>query len=90
MQKLFFAEWLDGPRRYSAQAYKGLGSSHDGLPITPALAGRWLEHFRRSLEATVGAENDRTAIFAEVRALAMALVSLQRPRARQRPRQANP
>ena len=74
MQKLFFAEWLDGPRRYSARAYKGLGASHDGLPITPALAGRWLEHFRRSLEATVAAENDRTAIFAEVRALAMALV----------------
>jgi len=75
MQKLFFAEWLDGPRRYSAQAHKGLGSSHDGLPITPALAGRWLEHFRRAMEATVAAENDRTAIFAEVRSLAMALVS---------------
>jgi truncated hemoglobin YjbI len=75
MQKLFFAEWLGGPRRYSAQAYKGLGPSHDGLPITPALAGRWLEHFRRSMEATVAAENDRTTIFAEVRALAMALVS---------------
>jgi hemoglobin len=75
MQKLFFAEWLDGPRRYSAQAYKGLGSSHDGLPITPALAGRWLGHFRRAMEATVAAENDRTAIFAQVHSLAVALVS---------------
>ena len=75
MQKLFFAEWLDGPRRYSAQAYKGLGSSHDGLPITPALAGRWLEHFRRAMEASVAAESDRKTIFAQVRSLAMALVS---------------
>jgi hemoglobin len=75
IQKLFFAEWLDGPRRYSAQAYKGLGSSHDGLPITPALAGRWLGHFRRATEATVAAENDRTAIFAQVHSLAVALVS---------------
>jgi len=57
MQKLFFAEWLDGPRRYSARAYKGLGPSHDGLPITPALAGRWLGHFRRAMEATVVAGN---------------------------------
>jgi hemoglobin len=75
MQKLFFAEWLDGPRRYSAQAYKGLGSSHDGLPITPALAGRWLGHFRRAMEASVAAESDRKTIFAQVRSLAMALVS---------------
>jgi hemoglobin len=75
MQKLFFAEWLDGPRRYSAQAYKGLGPSHAGLPITQALAERWLGHFRRALEATVAAENDRRTIFAQVRALAMALVS---------------
>ncbi len=77
MQKLFFAEWLDGPRRYSAQAYKGLGPSHAGLPITPALAGRWLGHFNRAMEATVAAENDRRTIFAQVHSLAMALVSRQ-------------
>ena len=59
MQKLFFAQWLDGPRRYSAQAYKGLGPAHAGLPITPALAGRWLGHFRRAMEATVAAGSDR-------------------------------
>jgi hemoglobin len=75
MSKLFFAEWLGGPRRYSEQAYKGLGPSHAGLPITPALAGRWLGHFRRAMEATVAAGNDRGAIFAQVRSLAMALVS---------------
>jgi len=50
---------------------------HDGLPITPALASRWLGHFRRAMEATVAAENDRRAIFAQVRSLAMALVSAQ-------------
>lgn len=75
MAKLFFAEWFDGPRHYGAQAYKGLGPAHAGLPITPALAGRWLEHFRRAMEATVATENDRTTIFAQVRPLAMALVS---------------
>ena len=75
MQKLFFAEWLGGPRRYSEHAYAGLGHSHDGLPITSALAGRWLGHFRRAMDATVAAEDDRATIFAQVRSLAMALVS---------------
>jgi truncated hemoglobin YjbI len=83
MSKLFFAQWLDGPRRYSAQAYKGLGPGHAGLPITPALAGRWLGHFRRAMEATVAAGSDRTAIFTQVHFLAMALVS--RPAAPARP-----
>ena len=74
-QKLFFAEWLGGPRRYSEQAHAGLRHSHDGLAITAALADRWLEHFRRAMDATVAAEEDRTAIFAQVHSLAMALVS---------------
>ena len=74
-QKLFFAEWLGGPRRYSEQAHAGLRHSHDGLAITTALASRWLEHFRRAMDATVAAEDDRTAIFAQVQSLAMALVS---------------
>ena len=86
MQRLFFAEWLGGPRRYSEQAHAGLRHSHDGLPITPALADRWLGHFRRALEATVAASSDGGAIFAQVRSLAMALVSRQvapvRPRGR--------
>ena len=75
MQKLFFAEWLGGPRRYSEQAHAGLRHSHDGLPITPAIADRWLGHFHRAMVATVAAENDRSAIFAQVRSLAVALVS---------------
>jgi len=75
MQKLFFAEWLGGPCRYSEQAHAGLRHRHDSLPITPALASRWLGHFRRALEATVAASSDRRTIFAQVRSLAMALVS---------------
>ena len=75
MQKLFFAEWLGGPQRYSERAHAGLRHRHDGLPITPALASRWLGHFRRALAATVAAGNDRGTIFAQVRSLAMALVS---------------
>jgi truncated hemoglobin YjbI len=75
MQKLFFAEWLGGPRRYSERAYAGLSQRHDGLPITPALASRWLGHFRRAMEATVAAEDDRGVIFEQVRSLALALVS---------------
>jgi truncated hemoglobin YjbI len=77
MQKLFFAEWLGGPRRYSEQSQTGLQHRHDGLPITSALASRWLGHFRRALEATVAAGSDRRAIFAQVRALALALVTEQ-------------
>lgn len=77
MQKLFFAEWMDGPRRYSEESAAGLGHRHDGLPITPALAGRWLGHFRRALEATVSADDDRTAIFGPARSLAVALVNEQ-------------
>jgi truncated hemoglobin YjbI len=75
MQKLFFGEWLGGPRRYSEQSHAGLRHRHDGLPITSALAGRWLGHFRRAMEATVAAENDRTAIFAQVRSLVLVLVN---------------
>jgi truncated hemoglobin YjbI len=75
MQKLFFGEWLGGPRRYSERSHAGLRHRHDGLPITPALASRWLGHFRRAMEATITAENDRRAIFAQVRSLALVLVN---------------
>jgi truncated hemoglobin YjbI len=82
MQKLFFAEWLGGPRRYIERAHAGLSQRHDGLPITPALASRWLGHFRRAMEATVAAEDDRGVIFEQVRSLALALVSGQAAPAR--------
>jgi truncated hemoglobin YjbI/ankyrin repeat protein len=75
MSKLFFAEWLGGPRRYSEQAYAGMAQRHADQPITLCLADRWLEHFRRAVEATVAACGDREAIFAQVRSLAMTLVN---------------
>jgi truncated hemoglobin YjbI len=75
-QKMFFAEWLGGTRRYSEVAWTDLKHSHDGKPITHALAGRWLGHFRSALEATVAADSDRRTIFGQVRPLAMALVNL--------------
>jgi truncated hemoglobin YjbI/ankyrin repeat protein len=75
MSKLFFAEWLGGPRRYSEQSHAGMRQRHGDLPITPALVGRWLGHFRRAVEATVAAETDRRAIFAQVRSLAVTLVN---------------
>jgi len=84
MQKLFFAEWLGGPRRYSEQAYAGLRHRHDGLPITPALASLWLGHFRRAVEVSITSEEDRGTIFAQARSLAMALVSEQVAPARPR------
>lgn len=78
-QKMFFAEWLGGPRRYSEVAWTGLKHSHDGKPITHALAGRWLGHFKRALDAAVAADTDRRTIFGQVRPLAMALVSRPAP-----------
>src|SRR5262249_9655381 len=74
-QKVFFAEWLGGPRRYSEVAWTSLKHSHDGKPITQELAGRWLGHFRRALQAAVAADGDRQTIFGQVRPLAMALVN---------------
>jgi truncated hemoglobin YjbI len=78
-QKMFLAEWLGGPRRYSEVAWTDLKHSHDGKPITDVLAGRWLGHFKRALEATVGADSDRRTIFGQVRPLAMTLVNRPAP-----------
>jgi hemoglobin len=78
-QKMFFAEWLGGPRRYSEVAWTDLKHAHDGKPITDALAGRWLGHFKRALEATVAAGSDRRMIFGQVRPLAIALVNRPAP-----------
>jgi truncated hemoglobin YjbI/ankyrin repeat protein len=75
MQKLFFAEWLGGPGRYSEQSTAGLKHRHDGVAITPALAGRWLGHFRRAIGATIAANDDRRTVYAQARTLALALVN---------------
>ena len=78
-QKMFFAEWLGGPRRYSEVAWTDLKQAHDGKPITHALAFRWLGHFERALEAAVVADSDRRTIFGQVRPLAVALVNQPAP-----------
>jgi hemoglobin len=78
-QKMFFAEWLGGPRRYSEMAWTDLKHSRDGKPITNALAGRWLGHFRRALDCTVAADDDKRTIFGQLRPLAMALVNRPAP-----------
>jgi len=74
-QKMFFAEWLGGRRRYSEVAWTDLKHSHDDKPITLELTNRWLGHFERALEATVAGDSDRRAIFGQVRPLAIALVN---------------
>src|SRR5262249_51704574 len=65
-QKMFFAEWLGGPRRYSEVAWTNLHHSHDGKPITQAAAGRWLGHFQHALHVAVAADGDRRTIFDHV------------------------
>lgn len=79
MVKLFFAEWLGGPRLYSEQAHAGLRQRHDDVPITSERAERWLLHFRHAIAVSVADENDRATIFAHVRSLALNLVNLPDP-----------
>ena len=92
-QKLFFAQWLGGSQRYGERAYFGLVHRHESVPITRAVAGRWLHHFREALTRTVAAGADRTAIFEQASAVARALVNEEgnpaegRPRSGQRRRQ---
>lgn len=75
MQKVFLAEWLGGPPRYSEQATGGLVQRHADVPITTALADRWLGHVRRALDAAVDDQDDRTVILVEACALARTLVN---------------
>jgi truncated hemoglobin YjbI/ankyrin repeat protein len=74
-QKRFFGEWLGGATVYSERAHSSLADRHDLLPITGALAERWLAHFRASLATVVVDSEARTAIDARVSLLAMALVN---------------
>jgi truncated hemoglobin YjbI/ankyrin repeat protein len=76
-QKLFFAQWLGGSPRYGEQSYSGLVHRHESVPITRAVAGRWLHHFLQALTRTVAGETDRRAIREQARALAHALVNEQ-------------
>jgi truncated hemoglobin YjbI/ankyrin repeat protein len=74
-QKRFFVEWLGGDTAYSDRAHVPLAHRHDLLPITPALAERWLKHFRTALDMAVADQDARRAIDDKVHVLAMALVN---------------
>ncbi len=74
-QKRFFCEWLGGDAVYSARAHLPLKHRHDLLPITAALAQRWLEHFEASLERAVSEGLARRLILENVRQFAFSLVN---------------
>jgi truncated hemoglobin YjbI/ankyrin repeat protein len=81
-QQRFFAEWLGGDTAYSDRAHLPLAHRHDLLPITRALAERWLGHFRAALDMALDMAlpdvDARRAIEDKVRGLAMALVNEER------------
>jgi truncated hemoglobin YjbI/ankyrin repeat protein len=74
-QKLFFAEWLGGPPRYSESAWGGLYQHHEDLPITRAIAERWLGHLRGALSDTMPDKGDAAVMLERAQALALALVN---------------
>ncbi|HEX3417503.1 MAG TPA: hypothetical protein VHT21_14030 [Stellaceae bacterium] len=78
-QKRFFTEWLGGERGYSDRAHLPLKHRHDLLPITQALAEKWLAHFRSSLDSAVFDATARRTIYNDVHLLAMALVNEGQP-----------
>jgi truncated hemoglobin YjbI len=78
-QQRFFTEWLGGERGYSDRAHLPLKHRHDLLPITHALAEKWLAHFRSALDSAVSDAEARRAIYDDVRLLAMALVNEGQP-----------
>src|SRR5262245_40913232 len=53
-QKRFFTEWLGGgDGAYTQRADVPIKHRHDLLPITRALAEKWLDHFASALEEAV-------------------------------------
>jgi hemoglobin len=74
-QTRFFTEWLGEDTSYSDHAHLPLKHRHDLLPITRALAERWLAHFRDALDSAVSDVEARRAIQDKINVLAMALVN---------------
>ncbi|HET6146293.1 MAG TPA: ankyrin repeat domain-containing protein [Polyangia bacterium] len=74
-QKRFFTEWLGGEAEYSDSAHFPLKHRHDLVPITRALAERWLAHFRHALDEAVPDLSARAAIDEKATVLALALVN---------------
>lgn len=72
-QKRFFTDWLGGEGGYCT--HLPLKHRHDLLPITRALAGKWLAHFHSSLDVAVSDIDARRVIYEKARVLAMALVN---------------
>ena len=84
-QKRFFAEWLGGPSRYSESAWGALYQHHEDLPITSAVAERWLSHLSGALSDAVPDADDAAMILGRARAVALALVNSEREPAGQPP-----
>jgi truncated hemoglobin YjbI/ankyrin repeat protein len=82
-QKRFFAEWLGGPPYYSESAWGGLHQHHEDLPITPAVAERWLSHLHDALGDAVPAAGDPGSILERARRVALALVNSENEPARE-------
>jgi truncated hemoglobin YjbI/ankyrin repeat protein len=78
-QKRFFSEWLGGEADYSANAYFPLKHRHDLLPITRALAGKWLAHFREALDIAIAAVDARGVIYENACVLGLSLVNETEP-----------
>jgi hemoglobin len=74
-QKRFFCEWLGGPPRYSESAWGGLYQHHEDLPITAAVAERWLQHLSGALDDAVPARDDAARILERARVVARVLVN---------------
>jgi hemoglobin len=74
-QKRFFCEWLGGPPRYSESAWGGLHQHHEDLPITAAVAERWLQHLSGALDDAVSARDDAAHILERARMVARVLVN---------------
>jgi len=74
-QKRFFVEWLGGPPRYSESAWGALYQHHEDLPITQAVAERWLDLLAGALDDVVPARDDAARILERARAMALALVN---------------
>src|SRR5262245_55353864 len=69
-QKRFFTEWLGGEADYSTSGHYPLKHRHDLLPISDAVAERWLAHFRHALDSAVSDADANRAIYEDVRVLA--------------------
>jgi truncated hemoglobin YjbI/ankyrin repeat protein len=74
-QKRFFGEWLGGPPHYSESAWGGLNQHHEDLPVTPAVAERWLDQLSGALGDAVPARDDAALILERARAVALELVN---------------